>query len=60
MCLYGGVSSIPFSLICNMTTSVKIIVLTFDSTPGVEGVCKDIVCACIVLYVQFPLISYAT
>ena len=29
-------------------------VLTFDPTPGVKGVCKDRICACIVLY---PLCS---
>ena len=33
----------------------------FDSTPGVEGVCKDIIFAFMVLdYAQFPLIWYAT
>ena len=32
----------------------------FDPTPGAEGVYKEITSACMVLYVPFPLISYAT
>ena len=31
-------------------------VLTFGLTPGVEGVCKDRMCACMVLCVPLPLI----
>ena len=34
--------------------------LTFDPTPGVEGVCKDLIFAYMVLYAEFPLIWYET
>ena len=56
MCLHGALCSIPINFICNMTTFRKKIVLTFDPTPGVEGVCKDRICACMVLFAPFPLI----
>ena len=29
-------------------------VLTFGPTPGVEGLCKDSICACMVIYALFP------
>ena len=32
----------------------------FDPTPGTKGVCKDRICACVVLYAPSPLIWYAT
>ena len=54
MCLHGAVSSIPFNLICNMSTFRKKNVLTFDPTPGVKGVCKDRICACIMVYAPPP------
>ena len=51
MCVHGAIS-IPFQLICNMTTfRKKCFVLS-----GVDGVCKDRMCAFMVLYVPFPLI----
>ena len=31
-------------------------VLTFDPTPGVKSVCKDRICACMLLHFSFPLI----
>ena len=31
-----------------------------NPTPGTDGVCKDIICNCMVLYAPFPLICYAT
>ena len=51
--------SIPFNLICSIATLRKHI-LTFDPTQGVEGVCKNRIWACVVLYAPFPLIWYAT
>ena len=45
MCLHGALCSILVNLICNMTTFRKKNVLTFDPTLGVEGVCKDRICA---------------
>ena len=85
MRLHGALCSIPFNLICNMTTfsnkkrpfdptqGLRMCIMTkfemqhdyfqkksFDSTPGAEGVCKDRICACIMFYVQFALIWYAT
>ena len=55
MCLHGALCSIPFNLICNMATFSKK-VLPLDPTPGVEVVCKDRMCACMVLYSPFSLI----
>ena len=55
MCLHGALCSIPFNLICNDYFRKKN-VLTFDPNPGVEGVCKDRICACMVLFAPFPLI----
>ena len=40
MCLHGALSSIPFNLLCNMTTFRKSIL----TNPGVEGVCNDTLC----------------
>ena len=31
-------------------------ILTFDHAPGVEGVRKDRICVCMVVYAPFPLI----
>ena len=39
-----------------MTTFSKKNVLTFDPAPEVEGVCKDRICACMMLCASFPLI----
>ena len=39
MCLHKALCSIPFNLLCNMTTFRKKNVSTFDLTPGDEGVC---------------------
>ena len=52
-------SSIPFNLICNMTTFRK---KCFDllTEPQRPNVCKDKICACVVLYAPFLLIWYAT
>ena len=44
MCLHCTLFSIVY-LICSMTTFRKY-VLTFDPTAGVEGICKDRICAC--------------
>ena len=54
MCLHGALCSIPFNVICNMTSFRKINVLTFDPTLGVEDVCKDRISGCIVLCVLSP------
>ena len=54
MCLHDALCSISFNLISNMTTLKKKNVLTFEPTQGVEGVCKDKICACMVLYAPFP------
>ena len=43
-----------FNMICNITSFRKKNVLTFKLTPGVEGVCKDRLYACMVLYAPFP------
>ena len=59
MCLHGGLCSIPFNLICNTTTFKKKTVLTFDPTLGAKGVCKDRICACVLLHSLFSLILYA-
>ena len=57
MCLHGALSSIPINLMCNMTTfRRKKNVLTFAPIPGAEGVCKDRMCACMLLHLSFPLI----
>ena len=55
MCMYGALCSIFFYLICNMT-SFGTNVLICNPTLGVEGVCKDRICACMVLYAQFSII----
>ena len=55
MNLYGVLCSFPFNLIRNMTTFRKKNCLTFDPTPGFEGVCNDRICAYMVLCVPFPL-----
>ena len=52
MCLHGALCS--FSL-CLLSENK----LTFDPTQG-SRVCKDIMCACMLLYSSFPLIWYAT
>ena len=43
MCLRVAIYSIPFNLIYSMTKCLK-----FDPTPGIEGVCKDRIFACMV------------
>ena len=50
----------PFPLIWYDYFQRKIIVLTFDPTPGAEGVCKDRICACMLLHLRFHLTRYAT
>ena len=57
MCLHGA----QFQLIWYATWlfSEKN-VLTFDPTPGVQGACKDRICACMLLLSSFPLIWYST
>ena len=37
--LHGALCSMTTNLMCNMTTFRKKNALTFDPTPGVEGVC---------------------
>ena len=51
MCLCGALGSIPFNLICNMTTFRK-----NDLTPtqGLKVCVRNRICACVVLYAQFP------
>ena len=53
MCLHGALYYISFNLICTMTAFRKIMFDRFISTPGAECVCKDRICACMVLY-PFP------
>ena len=56
MFLHGALRSISFNLICKMTTFRK---KSFDHKTlpqGPDGVCKDRICACMVLYIPFPLI----
>ena len=53
--LHGALHSVPFSLFCNMTT-FRFLFSFFDPTPGIEVVCKDGICACVVLYALFPII----
>ena len=58
MCLHGALRSIPFNLICNMTTFRK---KCFDGTTRATGMCKDRICACFVLYATlFNLICNMT
>ena len=56
MSLHGALFSIPFDLICNVTTIRRKSVLTFDPTPGVDGVCKDKKLAAMLLHASFRLI----
>ena len=49
----------PFPLIW-YATWLLIKVLTFDPTPGVEDVCRDKICLCMVFYAPFLLFWYAT
>ena len=44
-------------LIYSMKTFSKTNVLTFDSFP-LEGVCKEIICACMLLHSSFPNIQH--
>ena len=60
MCLHGAPCSIPFNLICNMTTFWNGNILTFHPTPGTDGVYRGRICACILLHLSIPLIWYAT
>ena len=53
MCLHGALCSIQINLICNVTTFGNFF-LTFDPNPGIERVCKDRVCACMLLLSSFP------
>ena len=53
---YVGLFFFPFSLICKMTIFRKKMFTPFHPTPRVEGVYKDRICACMVLYAPFPLI----
>ena len=59
MCLHGALCSVPINLICNMTTfrKKKSFYLLIPSGDG--GVCKDRICAYMVLYCTFHLIGYA-
>ena len=56
MCLHGAPCSIPINLIGIMTTFRNKTFLTFDPTSGVEGACKDIICAYMLLHSSLPLI----
>ena len=56
MCFHGTLNSIPYNLLFNTNTFSKKMFLTFWSHLEVEGVCKNRICACIFLYVPFPLI----
>ena len=58
--LHGAWCSIPFNLICKMTTFSNEMLWPFDPTIGAEGTCKDRLCVCMVPYAPFPLIWYAT
>ena len=45
MCSHGALCSIPFNLICNMTTFRKDVdLLTRPGGGGSEDVCKDSIC----------------
>ena len=59
-CLHGVLCSVPFNLIIGTMTTFRKKVLTFRSNMRVKGVCKEWICACMVLYVQIHLIWYAT
>ena len=58
MCFNGALCSIPFNLVCNMSS--LLLVKCFDFTSGVECLCKDRICDDMVLYAPFSLICYAT
>ena len=60
ICLNCIVHFSSFNLICNMTNSEKNLFWPFDPTLEVEGKCKDKTIACILLYVSFSFIFYAT
>ena len=54
MFLHGDLCSIPLINMQHDFFQGK--KLTFVPTPGIEGVCKDRIYACMVLYDPFPLI----
>ena len=53
MYLRGALCSIPINLIGIMATFRNKTFLTFDPTSGVEGVCKDILCAYMLQHSSF-------
>ena len=57
MCLHGALCSIPFNVLCNMTTFSK---KYFDPTQGIEDVSTCKIFATMLLHVSFPLIRKAT
>ena len=56
-CFYVGLCFFPFNLKCKWPCSRK---NSFDLLTWFEGVCKDKICACMVLFPPLPLIWYAT
>ena len=59
MCMHGALCSSSINWTGNVITIEKN-VLTFDPTPGVECVCKDRVCACMLLFSSFPYLLTPT
>ena len=59
-CFYVGLCFFPFNLKCKMTMFKKKLFWSFDRNAWFEGVCKDKICACMVLLAPLPLIWYAT
>ena len=55
MCLHGALRSIPFDMQHDYFQKKRMF-SPFDLAPGAEGVYKDNICACVVLYTSFPLI----
>ena len=50
ICIFGALCSVPFDLICNMTTFRKKNGLTFYPYPGVEGVSVGKIFATMLLF----------
>ena len=60
MCLHCALCSIPFNLICNMTTFSKKKGFDFDHTLGSRVCIRTENVLAFVCYAPFPLIGYET